>query len=80
MTLPVPWTTHLVKLDLSSDPDKSLVQLLTELKESKVIIFVMTGSTKYFYTHVKKGGSLGQDYGRKEDMHESKLYESKVWM
>ena len=67
-----------MKLDLSSDPDKSLVQLLTGLKELKVIIFVMTSSRKYFYTHVKKGGSLGQDYGRKEDMHESKLYESKV--
>lgn len=67
-----------MKLDLSSDPDKSLVQLLTGLKESKVIIFVMTGSRRCFYTHIKKGGSLGQDYGRKEDMHESKLYESKV--
>lgn len=48
-----------MKLDLLSDPDKSLVQLLTGLKESKVIIFVMTGSRKYFLYTCQKGWVTG---------------------
>jgi len=43
-----------VKLDLLSDPDKSLVQLLTGLKESKVYYICYDWFQKIFSIHMSK--------------------------